>query len=463
MFPYEVLNLGRTTINQSQFEQWCQEMMRNGTYSAAAYDLLQRNCNNFCHDAVTQCFGFSPTVFPEWIIDVPRRFLSSPMGQVVRPMLQNMQISSAEGAEPLTEAPFANYNSSASSNSRAATAVVVIPPNNPWASITTSNPSAATTKNDTPNTTNTKQMPLSDGESRGTPLLDSFTKPLLSSDTKTVDLCIGKIAAYNAAAKTVLEDAAPILRCTDPSKTLYALDAEQVHLVLHMALASDEAPELRTFVLMLLRLVVLRYRPTNLEATMAIVTHDMCMSWVKEELRNNNNHVTKLNSPAARTMAWLTASNAIGALTIVPTSKERPERLDDWVELAIAEVSNVCQRDEVRQAACALLYNAALILNNRNVCEDELPDTTVSMLCAALEGIVEERDATTRLRRLMVVGRILKPLHKSCSSIDQTAKSLVVDLGFTDAFRVLSFPSVSTGDAGKCQRLASEMLQLLQD
>ena len=106
MEPVQELVLGRTRVSRRQWEQWCQRMAARdrGPYSATSYDLLTRNCNNFSYDAVTQGLGLSAQVFPTWILDVPRRFLSSPMGQMVRPLLENMRVTHPAGAQSVLPA-----------------------------------------------------------------------------------------------------------------------------------------------------------------------------------------------------------------------------------------------------------------------------------------------------------------------------------------------------------------------
>lgn len=457
LHPFQVLTLGHTNVKQSEFDNWCQDRMLRGIYSADAYDLIERNCNNFCYDATTQCLGLASTEFPTWILDVPRRFMASPMGQMVRPMLRNMQISSAVGAVPVTTA--------------AATAptLPLVPPNNPWANMSLERSEESWMNKDI-----VVSKPPPDCASLGskTPLLDSLTKPLLSIDTKTVDLCIQKLSANNndETATRVLESAAPILRGLDIKKLQQQQqeeemwDAEPMYQILLKTVESNET--LRTFALMLLRLVVLH--PSNIttkEATQqdktitgTTTTHDACMNWLQTHLRNNDGtgpNFSQFSSPVARSMAWLIASNAIGA------AAGKVERLDDWIDVAIVELSSASgQRNEVRQAALALLYNAVLTLRNDDNNFD-LPDTAVSMLIAALEGLTEERDSTTKLRRLMVIGRILKPVNDNGGcSVNPTAKNLVVDLGFKDALWNISSGSRAV-EAEKCQTLASELLRIL--
>ena len=87
--PIQILKLGVTSRTQRQFEDWC-IAQGNGRFSINSYDLLTRNCNNFSDEAARELVGKS---IPSWILEVPQKFLSSPMGMMVRPLLEGMQMT----------------------------------------------------------------------------------------------------------------------------------------------------------------------------------------------------------------------------------------------------------------------------------------------------------------------------------------------------------------------------------
>ena len=84
----------------------------------------------------------------------------------------------------------------------------------------------------------------------------------------------------------------------------------------------------------------------------------------------------------------------------------------------------------------------------------------MSILCSVLERVAEETDATTQLRKLLILGRILQPVYHP-SGMYHAAKRLVVDLGLSDALAPLV--SDTTALSQDCQKLASELLQILQN
>ena len=92
MQPLQLLPLGRTHVSQHDFEQWCRTKIDDGTFHGTSYDLLRHNCNTFSHTAALQALRL-PQGVPNWILQVPQRFQASPMGQVLVPMLEQMQLT----------------------------------------------------------------------------------------------------------------------------------------------------------------------------------------------------------------------------------------------------------------------------------------------------------------------------------------------------------------------------------
>ena len=447
--PVQVLSLGRTTISKAQFEQWCREVSQNGRYTMASYDLLQRNCNNFSHDAAVEGLKL-PKGVPDWILDVPRRFLSSPMGQMVRPMLENMQVTGGgSSVAPFANAPTSNFHSNAIASSPAANPQTVAP--NPWANI----PSA--TAEQTTKKPSSSSSSSSDGTSSGTtaatkndatPLLDSFHKPLISSDSKTVALCVKKmleVVEDDKDKQQILENTSNVLSSSG------SLDKKSIQQASEVALGILRQPDCKiiTFVLMFLRVLILQEEEEE-------STAKECLDWIETQLSTNT---ASLSSHAARAMAWTCLSNA-ASLSWWNLSSEALV-----TETALMDLSIESQpRAEVRQSVAAFLYNMVLKQQNYTAAtkndteEGELPDVLVSILCATMESIGEEVDATTRLRRLLVAARILVPKK----TVHAAAKSLMQDLGFIQELVHSKASSGNADDAKKCQSLAREVVTLLQ-
>ena len=95
MPPVKMIPMGNTEIPKATFEEFLQNIRPR--FTQQTYDLIRNNCNNFS-DAVCQ-FLVGKSV-PEEITGLPDRVFSSPMGQMLRPMVEQMQGSSAHQEFP---------------------------------------------------------------------------------------------------------------------------------------------------------------------------------------------------------------------------------------------------------------------------------------------------------------------------------------------------------------------------
>jgi hypothetical protein len=96
------LTVGTTTVCQTGFEAWCREQQHT-VFDGSKYNLFENNCNHFSDKALLEGLKVSRGV-PQWILDVPQRFLASPFGQLARPMLENMQVAGGVPMFPTTTA-----------------------------------------------------------------------------------------------------------------------------------------------------------------------------------------------------------------------------------------------------------------------------------------------------------------------------------------------------------------------
>ena len=97
MRPIQTQSLGKTSVSPHEFNHWCQTI-GSQRYNMQSYDLLERNCNNFSHDAALEGLRL-PQGVPSYILEIPQRFATSPMGQMIRPMLEQMQVTSTPAVD----------------------------------------------------------------------------------------------------------------------------------------------------------------------------------------------------------------------------------------------------------------------------------------------------------------------------------------------------------------------------
>ncbi|CAI9774422.1 unnamed protein product [Fraxinus pennsylvanica] len=66
-------------------------------YTAEKYSLLTHNCNNFSNEVAQFLVGAS---IPDYILNLPNEVMSSPMGAVILPMIQQLETTMRAGAVP---------------------------------------------------------------------------------------------------------------------------------------------------------------------------------------------------------------------------------------------------------------------------------------------------------------------------------------------------------------------------
>ncbi|OQR92532.1 PPPDE peptidase domain-containing protein, partial [Thraustotheca clavata] len=84
--PYQVIEMGNTQVPQSEFIAFLQEIQPR--FTAATYNLLSNNCNNFSNEVANFLLGEN---IPQHILELPERVLSTPMGAMFRPMVEELQ------------------------------------------------------------------------------------------------------------------------------------------------------------------------------------------------------------------------------------------------------------------------------------------------------------------------------------------------------------------------------------
>ena len=435
--PIQTLSVGRTNVSKHEFDAWCRQKMDSGEFSMESYDLLNHNCNTFSQVALTQGLQLSQGV-PQWILDVPRRFLASPMGQIVRPMLDNMQLGRVSGAQTMTSTTTPTTN-------RTTPPVASSPAANPWAQIPASQIPVSQSPISQTNTASHNSGQTTKVASYE--ILNAHQKPLLANETKTISMCVEKVVTF-ASHDAEADDLRQVGTALETGAILPELQLTRVSDFLLRCLQSDQKP---TFALMILRVMVLK-NAASCQAS---------LRWISQALAPQSDGPTASDEvqllPASRAMAWMTLSNVVAGASDTLSTSSLP--LDPLVEAAVQDISTETQsRVEVRQAAAAFLYNIVLAAKHSN--DTELSDRHVSILCASLELLDQESDETVRLRRVLAAGRILWPCQ-STTRHEATAQ-LIRDLGFIDNLQAFVQQYSSTTTMTKSVLLVKEVLAILE-
>lgn len=370
--PISVETIGYTTVSQVEFDDWCVREMTEGQFSGNAYDLFQNNCNNFSHHAALHGLRLERGV-PQYILDIPQKFLASPAGQMFRPMFESMQVQG--GNVPFV--PTGNGTITSSTTTQKTPSDF-----NPWAQMTDH---------------------VTENKKPSTPIIDKYNQPLLSNDSQTAVLCASKFQECEA-----IVEAAKYLGTSErmPNQTLEKACNELLHKL--------SQGHQQTFGLMLLRLFILedidRYCCRG------------CLQWITSTLLKESNV-----SDTTLSMAWCCLSNS-AATQGLHYLKEQ-----NVLAFAFQNISEEKTGVQVKQAISSFLYNVGLAFVSTNqstekIKSDDLDDEIVSLLCGSFDGLDQETDPTTQKRRLLLVGTLLKS--------NNTAAELAVDLGFDEVLKL---------------------------
>ncbi|EFC46865.1 thioredoxin family protein [Naegleria gruberi] len=84
--PVRRIHLGDTQIQKPLFEEYVQAI-GSERFRMDQYNLFENNCNNFSNECSNFLLGKN---IPDDILGLPREFFETPLGQMVRPMIDNM-------------------------------------------------------------------------------------------------------------------------------------------------------------------------------------------------------------------------------------------------------------------------------------------------------------------------------------------------------------------------------------
>ena len=448
--PIQILEIGVTHKSQAEFESW---LVSNGErFSPARYNLMTHNCNNFAHEALLHGLGMSRGV-PQWVLDVPAKVMSSPMGQMLMPMLEQMQMP----------APFSEGNNTFASTVPAPTSAPASShQHNPWAHIpseSTASTTAASTgvKSETQPPQPAKVTPKPVPVVVATPLLDSHNNYLLSNDASAVKLCIKKLTSS-------LESSSLSPSQGDKQRIVSSLEILGHQLTASKPVPSPETArqslywflnqnQPNTFAFMLMRLVVLHNSSVATSAGATSTSNGVmeCLELVSERLTANDNSASThapLSGAPARTMAWCVLSNSFAQSSLVDSMLMRKK--DELIDAALRDLSSN-SRKEVKQSVTAFLYNVSLSHSKKlkDSKGDELPDYAIALLCGVLESIDDETCETSMFRRLLVAAAFVR-----CHN--EIAGSLLVDLGYHEMLK-----NSSNQLNGKASQLAQEIVSMI--
>ncbi|KAK9944833.1 hypothetical protein M0R45_010382 [Rubus argutus] len=102
--PIHVVELGETHVPKDVFEAYIQEI--SPQYTAETYSLLTHNCNNFSNEVAQFLVG---ATIPDYILQLPNEVMSSPMGALILPMIQNLEAILKSGVIQVENVPSGRF------------------------------------------------------------------------------------------------------------------------------------------------------------------------------------------------------------------------------------------------------------------------------------------------------------------------------------------------------------------
>uniref|UniRef100_A0ACD5ZD69 Uncharacterized protein n=1 Tax=Avena sativa TaxID=4498 RepID=A0ACD5ZD69_AVESA len=95
--PVRVVDLGVTHLPREVFEDYLRDIAPR--YTAETYRLMSHNCNNFSNEVAQFLVGAG---IPDYILSLPNEVMSSPMGPLIMPMIQNLEATLRNNTAPQT-------------------------------------------------------------------------------------------------------------------------------------------------------------------------------------------------------------------------------------------------------------------------------------------------------------------------------------------------------------------------
>ncbi|GBC05129.1 hypothetical protein RclHR1_06050007 [Rhizophagus clarus] len=83
--PLKIINMGETEVSEETISEYIDEIRPN--FTPDKYHLLDNNCNTFSNKF---CEFLTGNNIPDYIINLPADFLSTPRGRLFRPVLESM-------------------------------------------------------------------------------------------------------------------------------------------------------------------------------------------------------------------------------------------------------------------------------------------------------------------------------------------------------------------------------------
>lgn len=94
--PQQIIDIGYTSKQPDEFHKYLKDI--SSRYQPHTYSLLSHNCNNFADEC---CLWLCNNPIPSYITSLPEDAFSTPMGQMFKPMIQQMENNMKQSGQSL--------------------------------------------------------------------------------------------------------------------------------------------------------------------------------------------------------------------------------------------------------------------------------------------------------------------------------------------------------------------------
>ena len=448
--PGQIIDIGYTRLPPAVFHEFLESVSHR--FTTATYSLLEHNCNNFSNEASIFLTG---KPIPAFITGLPAEALATPFGQMLLPMIQQMEQQMKNGGggplpwggatldlpkglntlKPDRLVAEASNPSAPHSAVQAAAALAAQALENTAAAASTSPTSAAA-------------APAAAASSSSAPAPTSIlsrsgpAKPLTSADkkSKSFQVLIKANAKKVSAAGLNPQDDATL------TELVNALSAEgspipikSEALTLITGMVSSWAPALQFPVLGVLRLMVLRPECVGSEAAVDVLTKRL-LSFLPSDDAAASASAEARAPPPAQAMALCTLSNLFVHPSLASSLARSP---------AVWSTVRACASSDnltVKLMSATLCYNAVISLPKDD------SDVIVEAVTFLSEHLKVEAAADVAARMLLALGE--------CALGNANIAELLVGLEFGEALTQIQ--AKFAGDK-QVQQTCSDLATLLNN
>ncbi|CAM9687415.1 unnamed protein product [Pylaiella littoralis] len=439
--PTEYIELGSTDLSQELFEDFNREIQPR--FTAQTYDLMKHNCNTYTNEASQFLLGKG---IPEYIVGLPQEVLNSPMGGMLRPLLEQMTTQASffrrmNGADPYSALHQVQQAASIplAAGGGAAAGVIAQAPAQTLAAAAAEQRAA----------TGAAGVAGTQCGAEGFPILDKHAKPLVGSDTaQAAPGVVARLKALGASVEGLLSEEEGVVLDALPTSIAAAKTSPvtpgSFRLMQKIVAKGSAWPKKAEFLaLVLVSLMVLHTAEGD-------GMKDAMVEVAKRAQATGDDQL----SAQSLSIAICAAANSFGAPPGVDHMMST-DVMPGWLDISLSGLQH--ERGEVRQMSSALLNNFSIFLVSQSRHgtanaggEVEMSDEATQIVFGALDGLQDETSQLIGLRRVLSAARLMRA-SGPCSV------ALVRDVGLHD--QVAGF--VTTSKDGEAKRAATELMRFI--